>query len=124
MSDQVNEHTPGPWGVDGPFTYDTIDQSKMYQFNVTGVIEGKAGRTIAEIGKWRDRPNAEADARLIASAPTMRDDLDALLAAAKWADNGLEHHPTCDQAGIISGPSCSCARGALRAAIAQHGDEA
>ena len=67
------EHTPGPWEVDGPWQVET-DASRLFgeerrtDWRVHGVI-GKPGRTIAEVGGWKDRPNAEADARLIAAAP-------------------------------------------------------
>lgn len=67
----MSEFTPGPWKVGGRFSYDTADSSQMYQFNVIGTIGGAPARTIAEVGEWRDRPNAEADAHLIAAAPEL-----------------------------------------------------
>ncbi len=76
-------HTPGPWEVSNRLVYMTdAGGVERYQYNVTGIIGGSSGRTIAEVGEWTDRPNAKADAALIAQAP-------ALLAAAQTAEGVL-----------------------------------
>ena len=74
----MSAHTPGPWTVGGRFAYDTTDGSDMFQYTIVGQIGGKEGRTIAEVGLWRDRPNALADACLIAAAPELLEALDRM----------------------------------------------
>ncbi|KKM94461.1 hypothetical protein LCGC14_1198020 [marine sediment metagenome] len=77
------EHTPGPWEVDGPWQVET-DLSRFgmgerrTDWRVHGFI-GKPSRTIAEVGGWKDRPNAEADARLIAAAPELLEAAEEIL---------------------------------------------
>ncbi len=72
MTAETATHTPGPWGVSNRLVYARDAWGvKRSQYNVTGIIGGSSGRTIAEVGEWTDRPNAEADARLIAAAPSL-----------------------------------------------------
>ena len=107
---EMNEHTPQPWQVEGPFTHRESNGTEMQLYLVTGTIAGRGGRTIAELGCWRDRSNTLADARLIAAAPALMEALrtvgnehmDGLLC---WCDFRLhesipfgEHDPECIQA--------------------------
>ncbi len=73
--------TPGPWVVDPQAWMEGIDGS-IPHYLVTGTIGGKSGRTVANIGEWTDRPNALADARLIAQAPAMYAAIEQLLEGA------------------------------------------
>ena len=70
-------YTPGPWLVLGRFQVESGAEPDTY---VVGGTINKPNRTIAEVGCWRDRDNAEADARLIAKAPEMAAMLPNLIA--------------------------------------------
>ena len=56
-------------------------------YKVESIMISANGRTVAEVGCWRDRENPEADARLIASAPDLYEALKALITAE---DEGFE----------------------------------
>lgn len=74
MSD--GKHTPGPWVTEVmeeatglPATYITSGGG--------WANSGTVGRrTVAVVGHWTDRPNPDADARLIALAPEMLEALE------------------------------------------------
>lgn len=68
-------HTPGPWTIDvlEELTLSGERRLASYISSSQGwANSGMAGkRTVAVVGHWNDRPNPEADARLIASAPVL-----------------------------------------------------
>lgn len=70
----MSKHTPGPWRVSDH------ELTKPSVYGPDGVI-------VAQIGPWREADTSEANARLIASAPT-------LLEAAKALCEELPNVPT------------------------------
>ena len=72
------KHTPGPW------TTETFVKTGI-EVTIVHATKGwaKSGmanrRTVAEVGHWKDRPNPEADAYLIAAAPELLEALEGLL---------------------------------------------
>ena len=73
------KHTKGPWTVTAAeeLTITGERRPASYISSSQGwANSGMAGRrTIAVVGHWKDRPNPEADAELIAKAPAMYDKL-------------------------------------------------
>ena len=73
------KHTKGPWVVTTAeeLTITGERRPASYIHSSQGwANSGMAGRrTIAIVGHWKDRPNPEADAELIAKAPEMYDQL-------------------------------------------------
>ena len=67
-------HTKGPWTVE--VLQELTDTGERRPASYISSSQGWANsgmagkRTIAVVGHWRDRPNPEDDARLIAAAPT------------------------------------------------------
>jgi hypothetical protein len=78
-------YTPGPWEVGDLVTLEGYDNTIPHHL-VVGWIGGESGRTIADVGEWKDRPNAREDARLIAAAPDLLDALNDVLAYARSGD--------------------------------------
>ena len=77
------QYTPGPWHMELVTKTSTQLQATMV-VGADNSIWPSFGRTIAEVGHWRDRVNPEADARLIAVAPELLEALDQLLMAVQW----------------------------------------
>ena len=73
------EHTKGPWEVEVLQELTDIGERRPASYISSSqgwANSGMAGRrTIAIVGHWKDRPNPEADAELIAKAPAMYDRL-------------------------------------------------
>jgi hypothetical protein len=71
-------YTKGGWKVSEPMTFRSFGEELQSYF-----IQGASGyfsdRTIAEVGCWKDRPNAKEDAYLIASAPDMYEALKLMI---------------------------------------------
>ena len=77
MSEE-QRYTPGPWHWDSdPIKGDPLGRVR---YRVTA-----KGKTITQCYYAGDDPHAEYDARLIASAPTLRDERDRLARAIVWA---------------------------------------
>ena len=84
----MSEHTPGPWHTELVTKTDTQLQATLV-VGADDSIWPSFGRTIAEVGHWRDRPNSEADAHLIAAAPCL---LQCLEEVEVWVDaDGNKH---------------------------------
>jgi hypothetical protein len=94
----MSEHTPGPWAVkyrDTDMPYIVANQGKAWDNPIICTLyEDVTPFDSVTIGPWLEaRPNANANARLIAAAPKM---LVALQMAEKGLDrafNGHAHGP-------------------------------
>ncbi len=64
-------YTKGEWQIQPVTVRDQWDDGEIKHYYITGTINGKSDRTIADVGEWRDRNNALEDAHLIAAAPNM-----------------------------------------------------
>ena len=101
----TQKHTPGPWRVDPQPWMGGFDGS-IPHYLIVGTIGGKTQRTIADVGQWADRPNAEIDARFIVRACNAHEELLAALEAISdawsnkrplsWQPDG--HHQLLEQA--------------------------
>jgi hypothetical protein len=68
----MTEHTPGPWTVEELTNTSTGLKESYIEASKGWADSGMAGRrTVAIVGHWRDRPNPQADAELIAKAPEL-----------------------------------------------------
>lgn len=66
------KHTPGPWTITEFTNTSTGLDISHIESSKGWANSGMAGkRTVAEIGHWKDRPNPEHDAKLIAAAPEL-----------------------------------------------------
>ena len=77
-------HTLLPWELDPEVWLEGRDPA-IPHYLILGVIAGQAGRTIADIGGWRDRPNAKADAAFIVLACNAYEELVAACKAVEKA---------------------------------------
>ena len=75
------EHTPGPWYTE-LVTITATGLKSTYVCARDNSHWPSGGRTIAEVGHWRDRVDPEADARLIAAAPALLEALEKVLRAS------------------------------------------
>ena len=62
-------YTKGEWKVI-PMVQKEWD-IEIKHYCIVGTINGIAERTVADVGEWKDRPNAEIDAHLISAAPEL-----------------------------------------------------
>ena len=73
------KHTKGPWTVEVLQELQATGERRPASYISSSqgwANSGMAGRrTIAIVGHWKDRPNPEADAELIAKAPEMYNQL-------------------------------------------------
>ena len=113
----TQKHTPLPWELDpeGKSRVYTEGYDNMIpHYRILGVIGGKAGRTVADVGGWRDRLNAKADASFIVQACNAHEDLLAAVEeAVGWLDSSLSAFNPLTARGNVER-----ARDILRAAIA------
>ena len=68
------EHSLLPWELD-PEVYRQGYDHTIPHYRILGVIGGKAGRTIADVGGWTDRLEAKADASFIVHACNAHEEL-------------------------------------------------
>ena len=91
-------HTKGPWTVEvlQELTTGGERMPASYISSSQGwANSGMAGRrTIAIVGHWKDRPNPEDDAALIAAAPELLEALDIIASVAD--QSGLASQSTYD----------------------------
>ena len=71
----MREHTPGPW-------MSHVDNQSEYTHVITALIRPATSSIIADVVK---HPNSEADARLIAAAPELLEQLKFLVESCEEA---------------------------------------
>ena len=87
-------HTKGPWTVE--VLQELTDTRERRPVSYISSSQGWANsgmagkRTVAVVGHWRDRPNPEDDAHLIAAAPDLLEVLEEIVSYAGGANNALE----------------------------------
>ena len=64
-------HTPGPWTTKEMMELQTGGERRPATYISASWGWAAPRRTIAIVGHWRDRPNPQDDARLIAAAPEL-----------------------------------------------------
>jgi len=72
-------HTPGPWTTEE--MQELLASGERRPSTYISASNGWASpkRTVAIVGHWRDRPDPEADARLIAAAPELLEALETIM---------------------------------------------
>lgn len=83
------EITKGKWTVSSLMTYRNQGEGVQAYF-ILGEIRGKTGRTIAEVGCWKDREHTLEDAHLMAASPKL---LEAARIALDLVKVVLYEHP-------------------------------
>lgn len=66
--------------------------TEIKHYYITGTINGISERTIADVGEWKDRPNAKDDANLISSAPELYEALKNLVIRELIKDPNGDHY--------------------------------
>ncbi len=79
-------YTEGEWGILPVGIREWDDEIQHYL--ITGTIGERSGRTIADVGCWKDRTNGLWDAYLISASPDMYEALHCI--KEYCIHNGLE----------------------------------
>lgn len=97
----MGEHTPGPWNFDRDIWWEnTPGEQEKHGSIVVFPKDGDVDLTIATVNDYFDKDVGQANARLIASAPTLKAENDRLKARVAELENAItggEEIPTIDR---------------------------